>query len=124
MVDRRVLSIIAKYLQCRSEVHTDDWCAYRWLKHHLPNHVARHMVVVHANNFVNPLTGVHTQKVELSCANLKQGVKRRKGVSKDDLQAYLDDRMWRPWRGLDNIIVNILTVLAVQFSNYVVLKLK
>lgn len=115
-----LLPIIAKCLQPGSEVHTDDWGAYRRLEQHLPNHVARHRVVVHANNFVDPLTGVHTQEVESSWANLKEGIKRRKGVSKADLQSYLDDRMWRQWRGLDNVIANFLPVLAAQFSNYVV----
>ena len=115
-----LLPIIAKCLQPGSEVHTDDWGAYRRLEQHLPNHVTRHRVVVHANNFVDPLTGVHTQEVESSWANLKEGIKQRKGVSKADLQSYLDDRMWRQWRGLDNVIANFLPVLAAQFSNYVV----
>ena len=101
-----LLPIIAKCLQPGSEVHTDDWGAYRRLEQHLPNQVARHRVVVHANNFVDPLTGVHTQEVESSWANLKEGIKRRKGVSKADLQSYLDDRMWRQWHGLDNVIAN------------------
>lgn len=115
-----LLPIIAKCLQPGSEVYTDDWGAYRRLEQHLPNHVARHRVVVHAHNFVDPLTGVHTQEVESSWANLKEGIKRRKGVSKADLQSYLDDRMWRQWRGIDNVIANFLSVLAAQFNNYVV----
>ena len=114
-----LLPIIAKCLQPRSKVQTDDWGAYRRLKQHLPNHLARHRVVVHANNFVDPLTGVHTQEVESSWANLKEGIKRQKGVSKADLQSYLNDRMWRQWRGLDNVIANFLPVLAAQFNNYV-----
>jgi len=98
VVERRdratLLPIIAECLQPGSEVHTDDWGAYQRLEQHLTNHVARYRVVVHAANFVDPNTGIHTQEVESSLANLK-GVKRRKGVSKDDLQSYLDDRMWR-----------------------------
>ena len=124
VVERRdratLLPIIAECLQPGSEVHTDDWGAYQNLEQHLPNHVAQHRVVVHAANFVDPNTGIHTQEVESSWANLKEGVKRRKGVCKDDLQSYLDDRMWRQWRGLDNVITNFLPVLAAQFCNYVV----
>ena len=101
-------------------MHTDDWGAYRRLVQHLPNHVAQHRVVVQANNFEDPVTGVHTREVKSSWANLKEGIKRWKGVSKADLQSYLDDTMWRQWRGLDNIIANFLPVLAAQFTNYVV----
>ena len=69
--------------------------------------------------FVDPLTGGKTQEVEQSWTNLKEGIKRRKGVSKGDLQAYLDDRMWRQWRGLDNIIVNLQHNLAItQCKNF------
>ena len=82
--------------------------------------MARQRVVVHAANFVDPLTGVHTKDVESSWANLEERLKRRKEVSKDDLQSYLDDRMWIQWRGLDNVVANFLPVLAAQFSNYVV----
>lgn len=45
-----------------SEVHTDDWGAYRNLAR-LPN-VRRHKVVVHARHFVNLPMGVHTQEVD------------------------------------------------------------
>ena len=60
----------------------------------LPNHVARHRVIVHADNFVDPATGVHTQEAESAWANLKAPIKARRGISRDDVQTYLDDRMF------------------------------
>ena len=54
-------------------------------------------VVVHADNFVDPATGVHTQEAESAWANLKAPIKARRGISRDDVQTYLDDRMWRQW---------------------------
>lgn len=98
-------------------MYTDDWGAYRNLQRHLPNRVARHRVVVHSENFVDPATGIHTQEAESAWANLKMPLKARQGISHDDLQAYLDDRMWRQWRGLDDIIANFLPVLASQYTN-------
>ena len=68
------------------EVHTGD--------SNLPN-VDRHRIVVYAHNFVDPLTGVHTQKVESVWSQLKLGQKRRKGLRREDLQSHLDERMWR-----------------------------
>ena len=99
-----LLPILQKCLQPSSNVYTDDWGAYRNLEQHLLNHIARHRVVVHADNFVDPVTGFHTQEAESAWANLKAPLKGRCGISRDDLQAYLEDRMWRQWQGLDSII--------------------
>lgn len=115
-----LLLILEKCLQSGSEVYTDDWGAYRNLEQHLPNHVARHQVVVHADNFMDPVTGVHTQEAESAWANLKSPLKGWHGISRDDLQAYLDNRMWRQWRGLDSIIGNFLPVLSSQYGDYIV----
>lgn len=115
-----LLPILEKCLQSGSEVYTDDWGAYRNLEQHLPNHVARHQVVVHADNFMDPVTGVHTQEAESAWANLKSPLKGWHGISRDDLQAYLDNRMWRQWRGLDSIIGNFLPVLSSQYGDYIV----
>ena len=59
-----LLPILAKCLQPGSEVHTDDWGAYDNLEQYLPHLVLRHRIVVHADNFVDPATGVHTQEAE------------------------------------------------------------
>ena len=123
VVERRdratLLPILAKCLQLGSEVYTDDWGAYQGLERHLPNHVSRHRIVVHSDNFVDPTNGVHTQEVESAWNNLKLGVKNRRGISIDDLQANLDNRMWRQWRGGERVITNFLPVLASQFSTCV-----
>ena len=66
---------------------------------------------------MDPATGIHTQEGESAWANLKMPLKAQRAISRDDLQAYLDDRMWRQWRGLDDIIANFLPVLASQYTN-------
>ena len=70
-----LLPILAKCLLPGSEVHTDDRGAYDGMEQHLPNHVTRHRAVVHADNFVDPVTGVHIQEVESAWANLKAPIK-------------------------------------------------
>ena len=96
-------------------MHSDDWAAYRRLLR-LPN-VSAHHVVVHAHNFVDPRTGVHTQEVESAWSNLKLPLKQRKGLRRGDLQAYLDERMWRQWRGGNqrDKMRNFLAILPLQF---------
>lgn len=120
VVERRdratLLPIIERCLRPGSEVHSDDWGAYRGMDRVLAN-VAQHRVVVHARNFVDPNTGVHTQNVESAWNTLKLGIKAKKGIRRCDLQAYLDERMWRQWRGDVNVIQTFLHVLSLQFLN-------
>lgn len=115
-----LLPILERCLRPGSIVYSDDWGAYRNLERHLPALVAQHHVVVHSQNFVDPTTGVHTQEAESAWNNLKGPVKERRGIPREDLQSYLNDRMWRQWRGLDNIMANFLPVLAASFRDYIV----
>lgn len=80
-----------------TEVHTDDWAAYNQLIG--SQKVSAHQVVVHVHNFVDPRTGVHAQEVESAWSTLKLGRNRRKGLRRQDIQFYLDERVWRQWRG-------------------------
>lgn len=93
----------------------DDWAAYRRVAT-LPN-VSAHEVVVHHHNFVDPRTGVQTQEVKSAWSQLKLGQKKRKGLRQEDVQSYLDERMWRQWRGgqLNVIMRHFLYILTLQF---------
>ena len=89
--DRATLcQILQRVLLPGSEVHTDDWAAYRNLHRHVPN-VTVHRSVVYRDNFVDLLTGVHTQEAESACARLKYHIKREKGVRREDIPAFLHE---------------------------------
>ena len=77
-----------------------------------------HCVVVHARNFVDSRTDVHTQELESCWSQLKLGLKRRKGIRRKDLQSYLDEMMSRQWRGGDHmqIMANFLGIIPQQFD--------
>ena len=108
--------IISRCILPGTVVYTDDWAAYRGMAARI-NNVAAHRVVVHSRHFVDPVTGVHTQEVESCWNNLKLGEKVRRGIRREDLQSYLDERMWRQWRGGDHqqIMLNFLAILPLQF---------
>ena len=91
--DRPTLTrILQRVLWPGTEVHSDDWGAYQNLPVHAPN-VNVHRVVVHVDNFVDPVTGVHTQEVESAWNRLKYKMKNQKGVRSNDLQPFLNEFM-------------------------------
>ncbi|RMX41022.1 hypothetical protein pdam_00011557 [Pocillopora damicornis] len=55
--------IISRCVRPGAEVHSDDWASYRQMDRKV-NNVSAQQVVVHRLNFVNPVTGVHTQEIE------------------------------------------------------------
>ena len=74
-------------------------------------------VVVPARHFVDPVTGVHTQEIESCWNSLKLEQKTRRGIRKSDLQSYLDERMWRQWRGGHHrqVMQNFLAIVPPQY---------
>ena len=46
----------------------------------------------------------------------------KRGIRRKDMQSYLDDRMWRQWRGgpRQHIMRNFLHVLAGEFDDFTV----
>lgn len=53
-------AVINRVLRVNSVIHSDEWRAYINLPLFVPNCV-QHDTVNHTYNFVNPLTGTHTQ---------------------------------------------------------------
>ena len=113
--DRATLTqILQRVLLPGSEVHTDDWGAYRNLDQHVPN-VRVHRTVVHQNHFVDPRTGIHTQEAESAWSRLKYYIKREKGIRRVDLQEFLNEQMWRDWRGLRAVFDNVTAMITLYY---------
>ncbi|PIO62135.1 hypothetical protein TELCIR_16321, partial [Teladorsagia circumcincta] len=53
-------------------IRTDSWRGYG----NLANIGFVHETVNHAHNFVDPTTGVHTQRIESAWAHIKRAVKK------------------------------------------------
>ena len=58
---RTLLPIIQRHVQPGSFVYTDEWAAYRQMQRVLG---FNHQAVNHSVNFVDPVTGVHTQHAD------------------------------------------------------------
>ena len=99
-----------------TEVHTDDRVSYRQMDHYINNFNAN-QVVAHHLNFVDPVTGVHMQEIESCWNKLKLGQQTCQGVRRDDMQAYLDEQMWRQGRAgaPQQVMQNFLLILVRQY---------
>lgn len=57
-----------------------------------------HQWVNHSRNFVDPITGAHTQTIEGVWENrIKVHLKRMRGIKKEMVASYLDEFLWRTW---------------------------
>ena len=106
-----LLPIIQAHTLPGTVIHSDQWRAYSQVSS-LPN-VASHSTVNHSLEFVDPVTGVHTQHVESYWNRCKIRFKAMKGCHESQLPSYLDEFMWRERHGsaanvaMDNIVRDI-----------------
>ena len=54
-----------------------------------------HLKVNHSTNFVDPVTGVHTQNIERLWRGLKDIRKRYQGIPKSELESHIAEFVWR-----------------------------
>lgn len=80
-----LLPLIEKHVEQGSTIHTDKWKAYSALS----RSGYFHFPVNHSQNFVDPVTGAHTQTIEASWRSLKETL-RKNGIHADEK---LGDRM-------------------------------
>ena len=109
-----LLPIIRRAILPGTTIHSDDWGAYTQLQAQVPA-AAVHDVVVHRYNFVDPVTGAHTQNIESCWNRLKAKIKERRGIRQTMLQTFLDEQMWRDWRGRNDVYNNFKHVLRARF---------
>ena len=108
-----LLPIIRQYIRPGSVVYSDEWRAYSQLQ----SHNYSHLTVNHSLNFVDPVTGAHTQCVERMWGACKQMLREEKTMHSTLFETYLPEFMWRrkfdSFR--DNSFNNILKHIAEQY---------
>ena len=68
------------------DIYSDCWAAYRQIQGRLG---FEHGTVNHRFNFVDPVTGVHTQNVESYWNRLKRKIKAMNGLREESLPRFL-----------------------------------
>ena len=91
--DAATLLPINSHIAPGTEVWSDDWGAYNGVA--ALSNVSRHRKVNHSANFVDPVTGVHTNHIESYWNRVKTKFRRMKGVQKNMMAGYLDEFMWK-----------------------------
>ncbi len=117
-VDRRdaptLLPVIQRYVRPGTMIYSDGWGAYN----NLQNIGYGHESVIHADNFVDPVTGVHTNGVEAYWSRAKQKIKAVYGWRLHMVPSYLDEFLWRERFGLQTAeaFYNMLAHIAEHYN--------
>jgi hypothetical protein len=83
--------LIQKHVEPGSKIHTDEWKSYSRLE----RLGYEHYVVNHTNNFVDPVTGTHTQTIEANWRPLKASILASKSIPKEYLADHFCEYLWR-----------------------------
>ena len=94
-----LLPIIQEMILPGSTIHSDGWAAYNNISQ-LPEGYT-HKVVNHSQNFVDPVTGCHTQTIERMWREVKRIRRRYEGIQRCDVNHHLAEYLWREARGVD-----------------------
>lgn len=110
-----LLPIMQQHLRPGTIVYSDQWSAYRNVQQLAA--VAQHDTVNHSLNFVDPVTGVHTQNIESYWNRVKTKFKRMKGVHADMVSSYMDEFMWRERHGASaaTVLANLCRDISLRY---------
>lgn len=106
-----LLPIIQQSIRPGSTVMSDMWAAYGGIG----ALGYTHLQVNHTYNFVDPVTGAHTQNIENSWKNAKMRNKRQHGTHRAMLDSYLCEWMWRQSNRNNNLFDKIIQDIATYF---------
>ena len=87
----QLLPIIQHHIRPGSVIYSDEWRAYC----RLGGMGYTHKTVNHSQNFVDPITGAHTQQVESMWSSCKRMMRETKTMHSTLFETYLPEYMWR-----------------------------
>lgn len=108
--DRKKGTLIETIKACirpGTTIFSDEWKSYNEIPH-LEGYNFEHYTVNHSKNFVDPITGAHTQNIEnlWKCAKMRN--KREHGTARQMLDSYLCEFLWRHRNKDENLFEKML----------------
>lgn len=88
-----LLPIIQEMILPGTTIHSDGWAAYNRISTLPEGYI--HKVVNHSLNFVDPVTGCHTQTIERMWREVKRIRRRYEGIARVDVDVHLAEYLWR-----------------------------
>jgi ISXO2-like transposase domain len=117
-VERRnaetLLPIIRRICLPGSIINSDGWAAYPGIQ----KMGYEYRFVNHRVNYVDPITGAHTQNIESYWAKQKLKIKKMKGIPRKYVQEYLYEFMWHDRFDGDNKFEKILEHIRRYYTPY------
>ncbi|GFO41935.1 hypothetical protein PoB_006844000 [Plakobranchus ocellatus] len=117
VVPDRTRATLEQIISCRiapgSIINSDGFASYGNLANLPVVPPYQHLVVIHDQNFVDPVTGANTKKIENYWKNAKRRFKQMCGTLGSMLPSHLDEFMWRelygknPQDAFNNIIFHL-----------------
>lgn len=86
-----IIPLIQNHIQLGTTIHSDGAAVYRCLT----GLGYRHRYVVHEDHLVDPNTGIHTNYIEGLWSQLKQKIRQVKGSQFENLDAHVDEFIYR-----------------------------
>jgi len=115
MVDQRDAAtlepIIRNNILPGTRIWSDQWGAYN----NLNNLGFIHQTVNHSRHYVDPVTGVHTNNIEVRWSACKASFKRRFRIACKMLPSYIDEHMWRVRHPCPETFEAIVAAIARQY---------
>lgn len=107
-----LLPLIQRWILPGTRITSDMWAAYGGVAN-LPQ-AYLHDTVNHSRHFVDPQTGVHTQRIESMWSAVKRKFKRMCGTSDALFESYLNEFLWRKAHR-ENQFMNILYWIRIYY---------
>ena len=105
-----LLPVVQQVVLPGTTIMSDQWAAYNSLS----DMGYHHHTVNHSENFIDPVTGAHTQTIESFWGNSKAVFKMMRGCSPEQLPGYLDEIMFR-W---NNKHLNMFRLLMEKIAEF------
>ena len=99
-----MIPLITRHVMPGCIINTDGARVYN----HLNSMNYVHNVVIHKDNFVDPVTGTHTNWIEGFWGNLKMKIKSIRGSQKTMLDGHMDEFMYRFNRKSEGCILELM----------------
>lgn len=93
--EQTLRAVIQRHIAPGTEIWSDKWAAYANIPH-WPGFNYTHGTVNHQENFIDPVTGANTQRIEANWGHVKTEILRKmRGTSSNLLPGHLAEYWWK-----------------------------